>query len=132
MSADPAFLTVGQVETLHRIALERHGGHDGIRDAAGFESAVMQPRNVWYYAQGDLFDVAAAYAFHLAESQAFLDGNKRTGIGAALVFLEGNGVPVPEATAELYAAMIAIAERRLDKAALAGLLRHLAARVQRP
>ena len=125
MSDEPAFLTVEQVATLHRIALERHGGQDGIRDKSAFESAVMQPRNVWYYAQGDLFEVAAAYAFHLAESQAFLDGNKRTGMAAALVFLTGNGVIVPEATAKLYAAMIAISEQRMDMAGFANLLRQL-------
>jgi death-on-curing protein len=125
VSSKPAFLTIEQVAILHRMALERHGGQDGTRDESAFESAVMQPRNVWHYGQGDLFDVAAAYAFSLAESQAFLDGNKRTGMGAALVFLSGNGVIVPEATGELYAAMIAIAERRLDKAGLADLLRRL-------
>lgn len=125
MSEEPAFLTTEQVEGLHRLSLEQHGGQDGLRDQAAFESAVMQPRNVWFYAQGDLFDVAAAYAFHLAESQAFIDGNKRTGMGAALVFLEGNDVAVPEATDELYAAMIAIAQRRLDKPGLAALLRTL-------
>ena len=123
MSEEPAFLDIPQVAVLHRTALELHGGQDGVRDQAAFESAVMQPRNVWHYAQGDLFDVAAAYAFHLAEAQAFLDGNKRTGMGAALVFLEGNGMPVPEATSELYAAMIAIAERRIGKKELATLLR---------
>ena len=62
---------------------------------------------------------------HLAEAQSFVDGNKRTGMSAALVFLEGNGVPVPEATDRLYVAMIAIAERRLDKTQLADLLREL-------
>jgi death-on-curing protein len=108
--------------------LERHGGQDGVWDPAAFESAVMQPRNVWHYAQGDLFDIAAAYAFHLAEAQAFLDGNKRTGMSAALVFLEGNDVPVPEATSELYEAMIAIAERRMGKPELATLLRRLCGR----
>lgn len=125
MSEEPAFLTAEQVEELHRLSLEQHGGQDGLRDQAAFESAVMQPRNVWFYAQGDLFDVAAAYAFHLAESQAFIDGNKRTGMGAALVFLEGNDVVIPEATDQLYAAMIAIAQRRLDKPGLAALLRTL-------
>jgi death-on-curing protein len=128
MSEEPAFLDSAQVEILHRTALERHGGQDGVRDAAAFESAVMQPRNVWYYAQGDLFDVAAAYAFHLAEAQAFIDGNKRTGMSAALVFLEGNGVPVPEATGELYEAMIAVAGRRIGKPELAALLRRLCGR----
>jgi death-on-curing protein len=128
MSEEPAFLDSAQVEILHRTALERHGGQDGVRDAAVFESAVMQPRNVWYYAQGDLFDVAAAYAFHLAEAQAFIDCNKRTGMSAALVFLEGNGVPVPEATGELYEAMIAVAGRRIGKPELAALLRRLCGR----
>jgi len=108
--------------------LELHGGQDGLRDESAFESAVMQPRNAWHYAQGDLFDVAAAYAFHIAEAQAFVDGNKRAGMSAALVFLEGNGVSVPEATGELYAAMIAIAERRAGKPELAALLRNLCGR----
>lgn len=123
--SDPAFLTVEQVIRLHRISLDRYGGQDGLRDRATFESAVIHPQNVWFYNQGDLFDVAAAYAFHLAESQGFVDGNKRTGIAAALVFLEGNEVSVPEATDELYQAMIEIAERRLDKPGLARLLRRL-------
>ena len=122
---EPSFLTSEQVQTLHRIALEQHGGQEGLRDPGTFQSAVMHPRNVWFYGQGDIFDVAAAYAFHLAQAQAFVDGNKRTGLSAALVFLESNGSPVPHATDELYAAMIALAERRLDKSGLAALLRRL-------
>lgn len=125
--SEPVFLTLDQVKALHRLALDRHGGQDGVRDAATLESAVMHPCNVWLYGQGDLFDIAAAYAFHMAQAQAFIDGNKRTGIAAALVFLEGNGVSVPQATDELYAAMIAIAERRMDKSGLAALLRRLSA-----
>ncbi len=125
--SEPVFLTLDQVKALHRLALDRHGGQDGVRDAATLESAVMHPCNVWLYGQGDLCDIAAAYAFHVAQAQAFMDGNKRTGIAAALVFLEGNGVSLPAATDELHAAMIAIAERRLDKAGLAALLRRLSA-----
>ena len=119
------FLTGAQVQTLHRLALEQHGGQDGVRDLAAFESAVAHPQNVWFYGQGDRFDVAAAYAFHLAEAQAFLDGNKRTGIAAALTFLRLNGQTVTRHTDELYTAMIAVAEHRLDKAGLAALLRRL-------
>ncbi len=86
----------------------------------------MHPLNVWFYGQGDLFDVAATYAFHIAQAQAFLDGNKRTAIAAALTFLEGNGVVVPEATATLHDALIGIAERRVTKVDLARILRRLA------
>ena len=91
--SEPTFLTLEQVEALHRLALDQHGGQDGVRDQWAPESAVIHPRNVFYYAQGDLFEVAAAYAFHVAESQAFLDGNKRTGIAAALVFLKLTAYP---------------------------------------
>jgi death-on-curing protein len=72
---EPTFLTLEQVQDLHHRALELHGGQDGVRDPWALESAVIHPRNVNYYAQGDLFDVAAAYAFHLAEAHAVLDGN---------------------------------------------------------
>ncbi len=126
MSEEPVFLTLGQVAALHRLSLEQHGGQEGLRDEAAFESAVLQPHHIWIYAQGDLFEVAAAYAFHLAESQAFLDGNKRTGMAAALTFLKLNGKTVTRHTDELHGAMIAIAKRQMGKTELAALLRRLA------
>jgi len=124
--SEPKFLSAEQVEFLHGLALKHHGGQPGVRDRAGFEATVLQPRNVYEYGSGDLFDVAAAYAFHLAQSQAFIDGNKRTGMAAALVFLRLNGVTIPRATDELHAAMIGFAERRFDKPQLAALFRRLA------
>ena len=125
VNEEPFFLSVPQVAALHRFALEQHGGQDGLRDAAAFESAVQQPRNVWFYTGGDLFEVAAAYAFHLAESQAFLDGNKHTGMAAALTFLRLNGKTLTRHTDELYAAMITIAARQMGKSELAALFRWL-------
>ena len=128
--SEPSFLTVDQVERLHENLIDRFGGSHGLRDRLLFEGAVLHPRNVYYYAQGDLFDVAAAYAFHISEAQAFLDGNKRTAIAAALVFLEGNGVVVPSETDRLYEAMIAMVEKRMGKVQLAELLRELATRLK--
>ena len=77
---------------------------------------------------GDLYDLAAAYAYHIAENQPFIDGNKRTAITTALAFLELNEVSTSAVTnTELYDAMIAIAEKRLDKSGLAEIFRrHLA------
>ncbi len=84
----------------------------------------MQPEAAYYYGQGDLAAIAAAYAFHIAQNQPFLDGNKRTALGSALVFLRLNGVaPARFDGAVLYDAMIAIAEKRLDKAGLANVFR---------
>ena len=83
------------------------------------EAALGAAANAYLYGGGDKFDIAAAYAYHLAESQAFLDGNKRTAVACALTFL---GEPSPDQI-ELYDAMIAIAQRRMDKAGLAAVLR---------
>ena len=125
---EPLFITRERVDVLHQRSLEEHGGQDGIRNEHGLESALAQPMNMLAYGQGDLFDLAAAYAYHLAENQPFIDGNKRTAITTALAFLELNGISTSAITnALLYDAMIAIAGKRLDKAGLANVFRsHLA------
>lgn len=96
---------------------------DGIRDTSGLEAALGAAENVYFYGGGDLHDIAAAYAFHVAQSQGFLDGNKRTAVACAATFLLGNGCVDRIDDNELYDAMIAIAERRMDKAGLGSVLR---------
>ena len=122
MSEEPVFLTREVIDNLHSDSLAMFGGSVGVRDDGLVESALGSAKNAWYYGQGDIFDVAAAYAFHIAQAQAFIDGNKRTGIGAALTFLEYNGVRSRVDDGTLYDAMIGIAERRLDKKQLAAVL----------
>ena len=86
--------------------------------------------HLFAYGQPDSFDLAAAYAFHLAENQPYLDGNKRTAVTTALVFLELNEIDTSAiADSELYDAMIGLAAKRLDKAGLAALLRRWLGRV---
>jgi len=123
---DPIFLDFDRIEEIHQASLEAYGGSSGIRDQGLIESALGSAMNAFFYANGNLFDIAAAYAFHLAQAQAFLDGNKRTGIGAALLFLRANGVTKVPEDIHLYDAMIAIAEKRLDKAGLAEMFRRAA------
>jgi len=93
-----------------------------VRSEDVLESAIALPLNVYFYGSGDLYEIAAAYPFHIAQSQAYFDGNKRTGVQAAVDFLEINGIdtsPLPELAA--YEAMIRVA--RLDRSGLAVLLR---------
>ena len=122
---EPLFLTFEQVADLHQEAIAKFGGTLGIRDRGALDSAIFHPKNIYFYGAGDLFEIAAAYAFHIAEAQAFLDGNKRTAIGAALIFLEGNGVTTDCDADPIYEAMIAIAERRMTRSDLAELFRKL-------
>lgn len=123
---EPKFLTRKQVEQRHRTSLAEFGGIDGLRDEHGFLSALDAPLNDYSYGGADLFGIAATYAFHIAQAQAFLDGNKRTAVAAALTFLRGNGVVIATVDSfPLHEALIAVAERRMTKAELADRFRAL-------
>ena len=119
----PIFLSLEQVRLIHQRSLAEHGGSAGARDSGLIESALPSARNTFYYVAQDLFDVAASYAFHLAEAQAFIDGSKRTGVASALVFLAMNGVYAQPPKWELYLAMIDVAHKRKTKADLAAIFR---------
>jgi death on curing protein len=122
------FLTLEQVHQLHAMALRDHGGHPGVRDPGMIESALASAQNALLYGNGDDFDVAAAYAYHLAEAQAYFDGNKRVGITSALTFLAMQGyrcTPDIGVQNQFYNAMIAIAKHELDKVGLAVLFREI-------
>ena len=120
---EPIFLELDEVLRIHARSLDEHGGRDGVRDLGLVDSALASAKNILYYADGDWFDVAAGYAFHLAESQAFIDGNKRTAVVSALVFLAKNGIYATPAPWELYSAMIDVAEKKKNKADLADIFR---------
>lgn len=124
----PLFLSVAEVCALHRDQLRLYGGSEGLRDERMLESAVATPAATFdgEFLHEDLFHMAAAYAFHIAENQPFVDGNKRTALNAALVFLDINSWVVSDPDMKLYDAMIALSSRALDKAGLALLLRKLA------
>ena len=81
-----------------------------MREPGLVDSALASAMNTALYGGGDLFEIAAAYAYHLAESQPFLDGNKRVGCASALAFLRLNNHPVLEDDGSVYDSMIAIAE----------------------
>ena len=119
------FISREALAALHAESIRRFGGTLGIRDEGLIESALGAAENTFWYGHGDLFDIAAAYAFHIAQNQAFLDGNKRTGIAAAYAFLRLNGVTAKPDQLALYDAMIAIAEKRLDKTGSAARFREL-------
>lgn len=76
-------------------------GTNQLRDQAGLESALERPRNYAQYQQTDLSLQAAALAHGIAESQAFVDGNKRLALVAMLTFLKVNGYRVEARDPEL-------------------------------
>jgi death on curing protein len=121
--SDPVFLRIEDILLIHERSIARYGGTLGLRDRSGLEAAVNHPLNVWHYAGGDVFEIGAAYMFHIAQAQAFLDGNKRTAVNTGLTFLALNGVEHTFDPLSIYGAMIQIACREMTKTDLARLLR---------
>ena len=81
------------MEAFHRESLSRFGGADGLRDEGLLLSALARAENIHAYdADADLFKLAAAYCAGVVKNHPFIDGNKRTGILSAIVFLGLNGI----------------------------------------
>lgn len=120
-------LTVAVVREIHAEAIARFGGAAGVRDVALLESAVAAPQATCggKSVYTDVAEIAAAYLFYLCRNHPFLDGNKRTALGACIVFLRLNGI-APKADAPEWAELtLAVAASVLDRDETAARLRRL-------
>jgi death-on-curing protein len=126
----PVFLTLEQVLIIHRDLIDRYGGSPAIRDRGLLLSALAAPQAGAHGERfcKDIFEMAAAYLYHLVANHPFVDGNKRVGAVAAYVFLELNGYEL-QADEDAFERIVrGVAEGRTDKAAVAEFIRHSAVR----
>jgi len=121
----PMFLTLDEVLRFHEELLAAFGGQEGVRDLNLLESAIAQPRQVFggQYLHEDLSAMAAAYLYHIVSDHPFLDGNKRAGTHAALVFLELNGYPLELSTDEVEQLVLRVAKGESSKEQVADFFR---------
>lgn len=126
MTAAPIFLSLDDLLESHVEQIAAYGGSDGIRDLGLLQSALAQPAATFEgdYLHADLFEMAAAYLFHIVLNHPFVDGNKRVGLEAALVFLEINGWSVEAPDDELVELVLRTAQALITKGEIAGLLRN--------
>ena len=121
----PVFLTLGEVIEIHRDQIERYGGNQGLRDLGLLQSAMAMPaaRFGGHYLHTDLFEIAAAYLFHITQNHPFIDGNKRTGAVASLVFLSLNDVEIESNEEEFERIVLGVAQGKIEKASVAEFFR---------
>jgi death-on-curing protein len=114
---EPEFLHIQDVLVIHADQIERYGGSDLVRDHGLLASAVETARATFagQYLHRDLFEIAAAYLFHIVQNHPFVDGNKRAGIAAALVFLDLNGIQVNIDDDALTDFVLEVAQGRISK-----------------
>jgi death-on-curing protein len=119
------FLEVADILALHSDQVELYGGEHGVRDMGLLESAVAQPQATFggEFLHGDIFEMAAACLFHVVKNHPFLDGNKRAGAVASLVFLDINGVEIDAPKGSIYDLTLAVATSQAGKREIAEFFR---------
>ncbi len=105
------YLSVAQIVALHESIITETGGSHGTRDMGAVESAVAQPQAAFGGQElyPTLAEKAAALSFSLVKNHAFVDGNKRIGIGATILFLRANGFDLTGDIDEQERAVLALA-----------------------
>ena len=128
MMKEPVFLDLMQVLQIHQDQIARYGGSSGLRDMDLLQSALAMPSAGFggEYAHSTLFEMAAAYLFHLVKNHPFVDGNKRVGAATALVFLSLNGWAIECSDDQLVEAVLDVISGKIGKAEVAALFERLA------
>jgi death-on-curing protein len=122
---NPTFLSLAEVLEIHRDQIKRYGGAPGIRDLGLLQSAIAMPEAGFggRFLHTDLYEMAAVYLFHIVQNHPFIDGNKRTGAVAALVFLALNDVVISAEKDAFERIVSAVARGEADKATVAEFFR---------
>lgn len=121
----PLFLSLAEVLEIHQDQVNRYGGASGIRDIDLLKSALGIPQATYggQFLHTNIYEMAAAYLFHLVKNHPFNDGNKRTGAVAALVFLTLNGFDFDAPEDDFAEMVLAVAGGEIDKADVTALIR---------
>ena len=122
---DPVFLTLDELLAIHFDQVERYGGSHGLRDIGLLQSAAAMPSSTFSgeFLHHDVAGMAAAYLFHIVSNHPFIDGNKRVGAAAAIVFLAMNDTGMDAPEDEFEALVLAVAKGEASKGTVADFLR---------
>ena len=125
-------LTIDVVREIHEEALRRFGGLRGVRDENLLASAVLTPQSSFggKSPYADLIDVAGAYLFYICRNHPFLDGNKRTAMMVAIVFLRLNGIESAPDSGRWERLMLDVAEGKVERQETTQRLRKLVKKLE--
>lgn len=118
---EPVWIREIEALAFHSQQITLFGGSDGVRDPGLLDSALARPKNLYTYAERavTLAELAAAYAYGISSNHPFFDGNKRTAMEVAFVFLEFNGMVVTVSQEEACLTFLRLAAGEISEAELA-------------
>jgi death on curing protein len=120
----PCWIDERDVLAVHERLLASHGGLPGLRDRGLLESALARPRQHYSYSEkADIIDMAALYTAGIVQNHPFLDGNKRAGFLAGVMFLELDGFDFNASEQDVIQTVLALAAGEIDETGYAEWLR---------
>lgn len=112
------YLTAKDILELHFSVIRDYGGSHGVRDEGRVRSVIDAPAQEVFGAEQykTVHEKAAVYMRNIIGDHPFVDGNKRTGITVAAIFLSRNGVQLTATTKELedFAVRVAVEHLSVD------------------
>ncbi|SRR5665213_27775 len=122
---EPDFLSLEKLLEIHQIQITEFGGSHGVRDIGLLQSATVMPQAQFggQYLHPDLYEMAAAYLYHVALNHPFVDGNKRVAAMAADIFLLMNGIQLTITEADFTELVLKVAQRKMEKPEIAAFFR---------
>ena len=113
-------LSKRQILMLHSMLVAQSGGMDGLRDEGLLESAINTPLQTFGGQElyPTVLEKAARLGYGLIHNHPFLDGNKRIGTHAMLVFLDINNITLSYEDDDLIAAILGVASGEMDDSQL--------------
>jgi death-on-curing protein len=123
---EPVWIREIEALAFHAQQIALFGGSDGVRDRGLLNSALARPKNLFAYAERELTtaELGAAYAAGISNNHPFVDGNKRTAMQVAFVFLEFNGFSVNASQEDACVAFLSLAAGEISEEQLAQWFEH--------
>lgn len=111
---EPVWIDKEDCLGFHDELVARFGGLAGLRDDGLLDSALNRAQQLHHYGNPSHFEMAAAYAHGIVKNHPFLDGNKRSELMAATLFLELNGWIFQSSEEDAVLQTLALAAGQLD------------------
>jgi len=127
----PDFLTLEDINDIHENQIALYGGSNGLRDHGLLQSALSMPMASFggSFLHHDIFEMAAAYLYHIVKNHPFIDGNKRTGAVSAWTFLALNGYKLKATQDDFEAMVLSVASSKMEKERVAEFIKKYAASI---
>lgn len=109
-------LSKRQILLLHSMLVAQSGGMDGLRDEGLLDAAINMPLQTFGGQElyPTILEKAVRLGYGLIRNHPFLDGNKRIGTHAMLVFLDINNITLSYEDEDLISTILHVAAGAMD------------------